>query len=318
MNSFDKKLKATNNYPLKPEGISTLQVNMGYKCNLTCTHCHVEASPKRTEEMSSATVDKIIEILSLRNEITTVDITGGSPEYNPNYRRLVKFATDMGKRVMVRTNLAIYFEPGMGNIPEFLAENKVKIIASLPCYTKEGVDGQRGNGTYDKAISALKRLNKLGYGQEGTGLEIDLMFNPAKEGIAPDQHMLENAYRGKLKKMHGVTFNHLIALSNMPIGRLAKSMSVADTEDYLKQLQEKFNPDTVKNLMCRHLISVAPNGTIYDCDFWQAIKLSVRTRSSDHINEFDYGALKNRDIVTASLCFMCTAGAGASCSGALA
>lgn len=318
MNIFDKKLDALGCYPLTADGISTLQVNMGYKCNLSCTHCHVEASPQRTEQMSSDTVDRIIDILKSSAEITTVDITGGSPEYNPNYRRLIKAAADMGKKVIARSNLAILSEPGMGDIPEFLATNKTKIVASLPCYTAEGVDGQRGKGTYDKAIAALKQLNKLGYGQEDTGREIDIMFNPAKEGIAPDQHMLEGAYKSKLKEMHGITFNHLIALSNMPIGRLGKSMSATEKEAYLKQLEEKFNPNTVKNLMCRHLVSVSPDGTLFDCDFWQMLKLPVKSRNSNTVKTFNITELKKREIVTASLCFMCTAGAGASCSGALA
>lgn len=317
MNAFDKKISATGDYPLTSEDISTLQVNMGYKCNLTCTHCHIDASPNRTEEMSSASVDKIIEILKANNEITTVDITGGSPEYNPHYKRLVKSATDMGNNVMVRSNLAIITEPGMEEIPDFWVENKVKVIASLPCYTAGGVDGQRGKGTYDKVISVLKRLNSLGYGQEGSGLAIDLMFNPAKEGIAPDQHGLENAYREKLNEMHGITFNHLIALSNMPIGRLGKSMSIIEKEVYLKQLEEKFNPATVNNVMCKHLISVSPDGTLYDCDFWQVLKLPVKNKNSNDINSFDYASLSNREIITAPLCFMCTAGAGASCGGAL-
>ncbi len=317
MNKFDQKLNDMGNYPLKADDVSTLQVNMGYKCNLRCTHCHVDASPVRTEEMSAETVDRLIEILRDNNEITTVDITGGSPELNPYYKRLVQSAIDMGKKVMVRSNLAIFTEPGMEDIPDFLAKNSVKIIASLPCYTAEGVDGQRGYGTYEKAISALKRLNELGYSKERTGLEIDIMFNPAKEGIAPDQKMLENAYREKLKEMHGITFNHLIALSNMPIGRLGKSMSAIEKEVYLKQLEEKFNPATVTNVMCRHLISVAPDGTLFDCDFWQVLKLPVKTRNSNDVNSFDYASLSNREIITAPLCFMCTAGAGASCGGAL-
>lgn len=317
MNVFDKKLEETNDYPLSAEDISTLQVNVGYKCNLACTHCHVEASPNRIEEMPSDIVDRVLNVLKENNPITTLDITGGSPEYNPDYKRLVKSAVDMGKAVMVRSNLAIWSEPGMEDIPEFLAKNKVKIIASLPCYTREGVDGQRGQGTYDKAIAALKKLNELGYGQEGTGLEIDLMFNPAKEGIAPDQHALEDAYRGKLKEMHGITFNHLIALSNMPIGRLGKSMSEIEKEVYLKQLEEKFNPSTIKNVMCRHLISVGPDGKLYDCDFWQMINLPVKNGSS-RIDDFNYDRLKNREIVTLPMCLMCTAGAGASCGGALA
>ncbi len=317
MNKFDQKLNDIGHYPLTADDISILQVNMGYKCNLKCTHCHVNASPDRTEEMSLETVDKIIDILKQHDEITTVDITGGSPEYNPHYKRLIKSATDMGKNAIVRSNLAIITEPGMEDIPDFWADNKVKVVASLPCYTAEGVDGQRGKGTYDKAVSVLKRLNGQGYGQQGSGLEIDLMFNPAKEGVAPDQKMLEDAYRKKLKELHGIAFNHLIALSNMPIGRLGKTMSDIEKEVYLKQLEEKFNPATVKNVMCRHLISVSPQGKIYDCDFWQMINLPVKNGSS-RIEDFDYNRLKNREIITLPMCLMCTAGAGASCGGALA
>jgi radical SAM/Cys-rich protein len=317
MNAFEKKISTINAYPLKAENITTVQVNLGYKCNLRCAHCHVEASPDRKEEMSSATVNKLLAILGENDTITTVDITGGSPELNPNYRRFIESAAGMGKKVMVRSNLAILTDPEMEDIPEFLALNRVKIIASLPCYTAEGVDGQRGKGTYEKVIAVLKRLNKLGYGQEGTGLEIDIMFNPAKAEIAPDQQMLEKAYKDKLKEMHGVEFNHLIALSNMPIGRLGKSMSAIDKESYLKQLEEKFNPETVRNVMCRSLVSVSPDGTLYDCDFWQMLKLPVKNRNSNTVNNFDYASLSRRDIVTAPLCFMCTAGAGASCGGAL-
>ncbi|MEW6600010.1 MAG: arsenosugar biosynthesis radical SAM (seleno)protein ArsS [Nitrospirota bacterium] len=316
MNKFDQKLKDSGAYPLIADSISTLQINMSYKCNLTCTHCHIDASPSRTEEMSSEVVDKIIEILIKNNAITTIDITGGSPEYNPNYKRLITAAVGIGKKVLVRSNLAIVKEPGMSDLPDFWAENKVKIVASLPCYTSDGVDGQRGKGTYDKAISVLKQLNSLGYGKEGSGLEIDLMFNPAKEGIAPDQHMLEKAYRDKLREMHGITFNHLIALSNMPIGRLGKKMSAIEKEVYLKQLEEKYNPDTVQNVMCRHLVSVSPEGTLFDCDFWQVLKMPV-SNGCTSVYDFNYDSLKKREIVTNAMCFMCTAGAGASCGGAL-
>ncbi len=316
MNIFDRKLQETGNYPLQAEKIATLQVNMGYKCNLRCTHCHVEASPDRTEEMSAETVDILLDILREYHDITTIDITGGSPELNPNYKRFIKAASDMGKKVMVRSNLAILTEHGMEDIPELLAKHKIKIIASLPCYTEDGVDGQRGKGTYKKAISILKRLNELGYGKEGTGLEIDIMFNPGGAAIAPDQHALESAYKQKLKEMHGVTFNHLIALSNMPIGRLGKSMSAIEKEVYLKQLEEKFNPATVKNVMCRHLISISPDGRLFDCDFWQMLNLPVKNGGST-VDTFNYNSLKNREIVTNVFCLMCTAGAGASCSGAL-
>ncbi len=317
MNKFDQRLKDIGQYPLTANDISTLQVNMGYKCNLRCTHCHIDASPYRTEELSSETVDRLIEILRDNDEITTVDITGGSPELNPNYKRFVKSAVNLGKKVMVRSNLAILTGPGMEDIPDFLAKNKVKVIASLPCYTAEGVDGQRGKGTYKKAISVLKRINELGYGKEGSDLEIDIMFNPARAEIAPDQHELEKAYKSKLKEMHDITFNRLIALSNMPIGRLGRSMTKGQQREYLKILEEKFNPATITNLMCRHLISVSPDGRLYDCDFWQMLNLPVKSEFSS-VNTFFYPELRHRNIVTAPLCLMCTAGAGAGCSGALA
>jgi radical SAM/Cys-rich protein len=318
MNKFDRKIKeTTEHYPLHANKVETLQINVGYRCNLACTHCHVNASPNRTEEMSSEIIDKLISIMQNNPEISTVDITGGSPEMNPHYKRLVKSATVMGKNVIVRTNLAILTEPGMEDIPDFMAAQKVKIIASLPCSSEEGVDVQRGKGTYRKAIKALKKLNSLGYGKEGTGLEIDLMFNPAKAGIAPGQAALEKVYRDKLKEMHGVTFNHLIALSNMPIGRLGKSMSDIERDVYIKQLEEKFNPDTVNNVMCRNLISVSPDGRLFDCDFWQMLEIPVKNGVKS-VDDWDYNALSNRAIVTNVFCFMCTAGAGASCGGALA
>lgn len=317
MNAFDKKISASDRYPLRADDITTLQVNMGYRCNLSCSHCHVEASPERQEEMSSSTVDLIVGILNNHEAITTVDITGGSPELNPHYEKLLRASVAAGKTVIVRSNLAVLSERGMEGVPGLWADTKVKVVASLPCYTEEGVDSQRGRGTYKKAITALKHLNSLGYGREGTGLEIDIMFNPARAEITPDQMALENAYREKLKEMHGVTFNHLVALGNMPIGRLGRSMSDYEKKDYLRQLEEQYNPETVKNLMCRYLISVGPDGNIYDCDFWQMLKLPVKNRTSNDVASFDYEQLRTREIMTTPLCFMCTAGAGASCSGAL-
>jgi radical SAM/Cys-rich protein len=316
MNTFDKKLSEQGLFPLAAENISTLQVNIGYRCNLRCTHCHVEASPDRIEEMPLSTLSKVLDILKEHDGITTVDITGGSPELNLYFKYFVNACVDREKNVIVRTNLSIYSEPGMEGLPEVLTDNKVKLVASLPCYTEEGVDSQRGKGTYKKAMAALKKLNSLGYGREGSGLKIDIMFNPAGAGIAPDQNTLEKAYMDKLAGQ-GITFNHLIALSNMPIGRLGNTMSDSEKQEYMKQLKHKYNPETVEKLMCRHLISVAPDGTLYDCDFWQMLKLPIKNRRSNDVKSFDYDALKNREILTASLCFMCTAGAGAGCSGAL-
>jgi radical SAM/Cys-rich protein len=317
MNTFDQQLKTCGEYPLKAMNIRILQVNTGYKCNLSCTHCHVEASPDRKELMSLSTISKVLNILRENDEIDTIDITGGSPELNPYFKYLVKSCADIGKKIIVRTNLAIYSEPEMKDIPDFLAENNVKIIASLPCYSEEGVDSQRGKGTYIKAIAALSKLNSIGYGMNGNGLDIDLMVNPVKTDIAPDQKMLEKTYREKLKEMHNISFNSLIALSNMPIGRLGRSISEDENLEYIKSLKDKFNPGTVENIMCRHLINVSPDGSIFDCDFWQMLNLSVKTKSS-HVDNFDYESLSSREIVTTPLCYMCTAGAGASCSGALA
>ena len=315
MNTFDQQLKEYGEYPLKAKDIRALQVNIGYKCNLSCTHCHVEASPDRKELMSLSTMSKVITILRVNDEIDTIDITGGSPELNPYFKYLIKSCTDIGEKIIVRTNLAIYSEPDMKDIPEFLAENKVKITASLPCYSEAGVDSQRGKGTFKKAINALARLNSLGYGTNS--LTIDLMFNPAKADIAPDQQMLEKTYREKLKESHNISFNNLIALSNMPIGRLGRSISEDENLEYVKKLKDKFNPDTIENIMCRHLVNVSPDGSIFDCDFWQMLNLPVKTKCS-HVDDFNYESLSSREIVTTPLCYMCTAGAGASCSGALA
>jgi len=316
MNTFDRKLSEQGCFPLAAENISALQVNIGYRCNLRCTHCHVQASPDRKEEMSLSTLSKVLDIVKRHDGITTVDITGGSPELNLYFKYFVNACVDRGKNVIVRTNLAIYSEPGMEDLPEFLAQNNVKLVASLPCYTEQGVDAQRGKGTCKKAMAALRKLNSLGYGREGSGLEIEIMFNPAGAEVAPDQGALEKAYRENLGQQE-ITFNHLIALSNMPIGRLGNAMSDDEKQEYMKQLKDKYNPETVEGLMCRHLISVSPDGTLYDCDFWQMLKLPVKNRRCNNINSFDYEDLKHREILTASLCFMCTAGAGASCSGAL-
>lgn len=316
MNTFDIKIKEHGHYPLKAAAVSTLQVNICYICNLKCIHCHVEASPERDEVMSKDTMEKIVEILRDNSGIRTVDITGGAPEMHPEFRYFVEACRSAGKDVMVRSNLAIYSEPGMEDIPDFLVEHKVKIIASLPCYSEQGVDMQRGKGTYNKAIAALKTLNSLGYGIDGTGLEIDLMFNPAKTGIAPDQTMLEKDYRQNLADSHGIQFNNLIALSNMPIGRLQKTVSDDESKAYIKELEEKFNPHTVENVMCRHLVSVAPDGRLYDCDFWQMLDMPVKGKSRT-VDDFDYEALSHREVVSHPLCFMCTAGSGASCGGAL-
>lgn len=316
MNTFDQKLKEAGHHPLTAYAVTTLQVNIGYRCNLRCRHCHIEASPDRKEMMSLRTLAKLLDILRENDEITTVDITGGSPELNPYFKYYVKSCYHLGKTILVRSNLAIYTESGMEEIPDFLADNRVKIIASLPCYSAEGVDSHRGKGTFEKAMRAFRLLNGLGYGKEGSGLQIDIMFNPAGASAAPEQQLLESSFKTNLFQHHGIVFNRLIAFSNMPIGRLGTSLSEEDRTAYLKELQNRFNPATIQNLMCRNLISVSPDGVLHDCDFWQVLNLPINTESH-RVEHFDYVKLSNREIVTNPLCFMCTAGAGASCSGTL-
>ncbi len=312
MNIFDQKLKESGNYPLKAKRFNVLEANVGYRCNLMCTHCYVESSPERTEEMPLSVIDKILDILRENKEITTVDITGGAPELNQRYKYFVKSCADMGKKVMVRSNLAIFTEPGMEDIPEFLAENKIKIITSLPCVTEVAVDSQRGKGTYKKIISILKKLNGLGYGKEGTSLELDLVFNPAGASLAPEQQMLEKVYKDKLKEMHGIVFNHLIALPNQPGGRMRKSMSEDEIKTYEKELEEKFNPGAIENAMCRHIVNVSYEGKLYDCECAQMAGLPIRNEIAS-IDSFDYEELTRREIVTMPYCFICTAGAGTTC-----
>ncbi len=314
MNSFDRKLKEHGHYPLKAKEMTALIVIMGHKCNLRCTHCYVDASPDSTEEMPLSTLDKLLDILSNNKGITTVDVSGGAPELHPHFKYFVKAAAGMGRTVLLPSNLTLYNEPGMEDIPEFLAENRVTIIASLPHYTEEVTDRQRGKGTYKKVISALKRLNSLGYGREGTSLELNIAFNPAGTSILSNGAMLANAYRDNLKELHGITFNRLFTLNNMPIGRMRKSMSEEDFNKYMGELQEKFNPGTIDTLMCRTSVSYAFDGKkAYDCDFWRVLDMPLKNTDSG-IDGFDYEILSSREIVTHPLCFMCTAGAGCTCS----
>ncbi|MBI5055109.1 MAG: arsenosugar biosynthesis radical SAM protein ArsS [Nitrospirae bacterium] len=312
MNIFNQKLENAGKLPLRARSLSILEANVGYRCNLRCTHCYVDASPERTEEMSLETINTILNILKDNDGITTLDITGGAPELNPHFRYFVKTASALGKKVLVRTNLAVMTEPGMNDIPELLAASKAKVIASLPCFSEEGVDIQRGKGTYKKAISVLKKLNSLGYGKDSSGLELDLVFNPAGASLAPDSKLVENAYKSKLMEMHGIVFNHLIALNNAPIGRMRRSVSDETVRKFEKEIEEKFNPAAVENVMCRFIINVSPDGALFDCDCNQMARLALKNGNST-LAGFDYDKLKNREIVTTSLCFGCTAGAGSSC-----
>lgn len=310
MNSFDDKLKGlTEYYPLRAEKIFLLTVNIGYKCNLRCAHCFVESSPDRTEIMSRDTMDSILDVLRKHDEITTIEITGGAIELNPHFRYFAKSISDMGKTVFAVTNLTLFGEPEYSDLPAFLAENGMTVFTSLPSYDETDMEKQRGRGSYKKVMSAMKRLNEVGYGKGGTSLELNILVNPLKTAITASQQMVEDIFREKLMEMHGITFNHLLTLNNIPVGRMRKSLSDDALRQYLNKLEEKFNPGIIRNLMCRHMLDVDPDGKLYDCGFWQMEKIPIRTKST-HVHNFDYEELKNREIVTNPLCFACTAAEG--------
>lgn len=314
MNAFDMKLREHGLYPLKAKNMSSIVVIMGHKCNLRCSHCYLEASPEKTEMMPLETLNKILDVLRRHDALGTVNISGGSAELSPHFRYFAKAAADMGKTVMVASNLAVYFEPGMEDLPEFLAQNSIVINASLPSYIEEEMDRIRGRGTYKKAVSAMQKLNALGYGKDGTSLVLNILYSPADTRIAPDMLTLEKIFREKLQAMHGISFNNLFTINNMPMGRFRKMISGDEESRYLKELEDSFNPAAVENMMCRTSISYDFDGMkAYDCDFWRILDMPVK---SDHmsIDDFDYEELSNREVVTHPLCFMCTAGAGCACS----
>jgi radical SAM/Cys-rich protein len=314
---FDSALRDQGFGPLRRSEVTTLQINMGKVCNQACHHCHVEAGPKRTESMSPEIADRIINLLIASPSIQTVDITGGAPELNPNFTRLVLLSRALGRHVIDRCNLTVFFEPGHNDLPEFLAGNKVEIIASLPCYIAENVDKQRGRGVFDKSIRALQLLNELGYGECGSGLILNLVYNPLGASLPPAQEKLEAEYKMQLKQQFGIGFNRLYTIANMPIKRFSESLiRSGQQEEYMSLLVNHFNPATVENLMCRSLVSVGWDGKLYDCDFNQMKDIeSPGKQTIWSISSFC--ELSNRKIATGSHCFGCTAGAGSGCGGSL-
>jgi radical SAM/Cys-rich protein len=295
---------------------TTLQVNVGKKCNQACRHCHVDASPQRTESMPDAVVEACLRALRRFPELATVDITGGAPELHPRFRDMVRAAQALGRHVMVRHNLTVQFEEGQEDLPEFFAAHGCEVVCSLPHYTADATDRQRGRGVYEASIRALKRLNAAGYGQGG-GLLLNLVANPVGAFLPPRQEDFERDCREHLLRVHGVRFDHLFTLTNMPIARFERWLRQAGLyEDYLDRLDAAFNPATLPGLMCRTLVSVSWEGTLYDCDFNQMLDLRLAEPATIH--EFDVDALTDRRIVTGDHCLGCTAGAGSSCGGQLA
>ncbi|MCH8963779.1 MAG: arsenosugar biosynthesis radical SAM protein ArsS [Planctomycetes bacterium] len=316
--SFEDRLAAHGISELRAIEVSTLQVNLGKRCNQACRHCHVDAGPSRTEEMSLETVEMVLDVLR-RHPIGTLDITGGAPEINEHFRHLAREAAAYCERVIDRSNLTIFFEPGHEELPEFLAEHGIEITASLPCYQMENVDKQRGAGVFDASIRALQKLNSLGYGRVETGLVLNLVYNPIGAHLPPPQDALERDYKHELAERFGIRFNRLYTITNMPINRFRDDLKRnGGLGDYMGTLGSAFNPATIPVLMCRQLVSVSWDGYLYDCDFNQMLDMKVNHGLPNHIRDFDHFLLSKRMIRTASHCFGCTAGAGSSCSGVVA
>jgi radical SAM/Cys-rich protein len=307
---FGDRIRDIQPAALSAIDISILQMNLGYRCNMACAHCHVDARPDRDQIMGEETIEAVIEVLK-DNDIRTLDITGGAPEMNPHFAHLVKKAREAGHRVIVRTNLTIFFEEGMERLPEFMSENSVRVIASMPCYTEDNVDRARGKGTFKKCVKALAMLNSFGYGNGSADKELDLVYNPSGPFLAPPQKALEEDYRRELKRNYGITFDSLYAFTNMPIGRFRDLLvKTGRLEKYREDLISAFNPENLKGLMCRKLLSIGWDGRLYDCDFNQMLNVPVHPHFPQHIKEFDYSRLKNRPIAVGDHCYACTAGQG--------
>ncbi len=315
---FDAMLKESGQFPLASTGITVLQVNMGRLCNQACRHCHVDAGPDRGEVMGLDIVRMCVDALDAHG-YPTLDITGGAPEMNPNYRWLVESASALGVHVKTRTNLTILLEPGCEHLPGFFAGHRVEVIASLPYYLESTVERQRGGGVFASSIEALKRLNAVGYGMEGSGLALNLVYNPCGAFLPPSQKAIEADFRRELGKRYGVSFTGLFTITNMPIGRFLRFLKDSgNLTRYMERLQGSYNGNAARNVMCRQTLSVGWDGALYDCDFNQMIGLRCDHGAPDHIRDFDGGKLGKRRVVTGPHCYGCTAGAGSSCTGAVA
>ena len=314
-------LLAKTDFPaVRRRRLSALQLNLGYRCNQSCVHCHVNAGPHRTEEMSAQTIDQVL-LLAREAGVQTLDVTGGAPELNPHFRSLVTRARALGLRVIDRCNLTILFEPGQESLAEFLAAQRVEITASLPCYLEENVDAQRGKGVFDTSVRALQHLNELGYGQPGSGLELNLVYNPQGPVLPPPQASLEADYRRFLGERFAVRFNSLFTLANMPIQRFGSTLVSKGTfAGYLALLKQSHRPENLDSIMCRDLISIDWQGYVYDCDFNQMLGLPLRHagRVRSHVSELIGQDLNDNPVVVRDHCYGCTAGQGSSCGGALA
>ncbi len=309
---FSEKIIGEKAGPIKALQSNILQVNLGYRCNMFCKHCHVAGGITRHEVMDQDTAERVLHVLTC-NPFEILDLTGGAPELNPSFRWLVAEARKAGRHVIARTNLTIFYEQGMEDLPEFYLDHNVELIASLPYYLEDSVDRVRGAGTFTKSIGSLRKLNSLGYGKESTGLIISLVYNPQGMFLAPSQCTLETEYKKELKDRFGVVFNRLYTFTNMPIGRFKDYLVRTNSlNKYLEKLESAFNPATLNGIMCRYLVNVGWDGKLYDCDFNQVLGISTSSGVPRHINEFDFQALFERTIAVDDHCYGCTAGQGSS------
>ncbi len=314
MNSFDEALAGVGATPLRADNISILQINVGLLCNLECNHCHLGAGPTREEVMSWETMERIVEISSEREDLL-IDITGGSPEMNPNLKRFILAMKGLGHSVQVRTNLSVLTIPAYSDFVEFYSDNEIPLVGSLPCYLEENVTAQRGPRAFAPSIMAIKRLNEVGYGER---LPLDLVYNPGGPFLPPSQGQLEVVYKRELNSRYELVFSKLLTITNMPLGRFYEKLKEKDEGGaYEELLRSSFNPQTLGGLMCRHQISIAWDGSISDCDFNYALGLPTGFGAPRNISDFSWEELENRRIVTDDHCLGCTAGAGSSCGGQL-
>jgi radical SAM/Cys-rich protein len=314
---FDTRLAQAGLSPLHATGITVFQLNVGKLCNQTCRHCHVDAGPDRREQMTRETAELCIRALA-RSDIPTVDITGGAPELNANFRWLVERSRALGRHVMDRCNLSVLLLPSQADLGVFFVQHRVEVIASMPYFRPAQTDAQRGDGVFAKSVRALQLLNRLGYGVEGSGLLLHLVHNPVGAFLPPKQEAIEARFRQALARDYGITFNHLYTITNMPISRfLDFLLTSGNYEGYMARLANAFNPAAAAGVMCRYTLSVGWDGTLYDCDFNQMLEMPLHQGVPQHIRDFDPAALHTRRIVTANHCYGCTAGAGSSCGGAV-
>lgn len=316
--TFRKKLEESKLFPLRPIQIDIFQINMGKMCNQVCKHCHVDAGPDRKEIMTIETMQQCIDVLKNNPSLKTIDLTGGAPEMNPDFRWFVEEIKKLDRHIIVRCNLTIILANKKYNdLPEFYKQNNIEVVSSLPFYTKDRTDRQRGDNVFEKSSKALQILNEIGYGKEGTGLILNLVYNPAGAFLPPSQQSLEKEYKVTLMKEFGIVFNHLFTITNIPINRfLDYLLSSGNYEVYMEKLVNAYNPVAAANVMCRNTISIGWDGYLYDCDFNQMLEMKVGIHGK-HISEFNVDELNSREIMIGQHCYGCTAGAGSSCGGAV-